>query len=804
MKNYKKGLLTLMVLSAMSLMAAEDTFIHVTTFDDEDGENLNQCSLREAIKTAADNKAFGGCNAGDTRLGQKDRIQLKEGSYKLKRELVPQSVIEIYGAEPLDYSKKHVLTNTYPATTAIKTTISGENQTRILNSSLSKYGVSFKNLTLANAVSTGLGGAIYAGADINLSNVAIVNSRAAQGGAIYLDGNIALTIDHGLIQGNQAGQGSVLAMTCLNNLLFTKPNITIQNSSLVANGAANNQSMLDLCGEASILLQTNTIAKNQANSSTGAIIKNVSSNATQANLSENSTLTLLSNTIVENNAASTLLYDQLGSKNISFNVLAYNSGQSCRYALNNGNVTDAKLNMSAINNALQLAAVTGQCNLPKVAYESNVSGTNTNIDVSNISMATLLTAYTEPNANTEYLPLYYPRNNQTANDLVNLGTVGCSDVDQRGFSRITDATLILNPSMKNTCDIGSVELMRLTAADIINLKNLSYSQMIADYQRAIDLYQKRIDDKSTDAKYLTQYQAELSAFKDLKSNTEKYAKYRAIYIDPFALALPDEQWVNNESQVQALNAENYTINTQVLGVGHYSGEGSNFQFIGDQDPKLKCEWVPELKRIMFYRLDDSISTIGESALCIYRITSKADTTKTTSGLLSASFTNIAPIAKEDTYSLQYGSSQKISLHPLENDFDDDGPKGSIAGLNKADFYRNEAGQELAIRLDSLPSAMMVDPSVPHGPCPGSAMRDTCYSSDLVVQVKNNYSPFDQILEYTVFDAEGLASNRAKIYLNNTAKNTVTSGGGGGSIGWWSLLGLLGLGLYRRHSQTKKR
>ena len=128
----------------------------------------------------------------------------------------------------------------------------------------------------------------------------------------------------------------------------------------------------------------------------------------------------------------------------------------------------------------------------------------------------------------------------------------------------------------------------------------------------------------------------------------------------------------------------------------------------------------------------------------------------------------------------------------------------VAALNKADFYHNEAGQELAIRLDSLPSAMMVDPSVPHGPCPGSAMRDTCYSSDLVVQVKNNYSPFDQILEYTVFDAEGLASNRAKIYLNNTAKNTVTSGGGGGSIGWWSLLGLLGLGLYRRHSQTKKR
>ena len=124
-------------------------------------------------------------------------------------------------------------------------------------------------------------------------------------------------------------------------------------------------------------------------------------------------------------------------------------------------------------------------------------------------------------------------------------------------------------------------------------------------------------------------------------------------------------------------------------------------------------------------------------------------------------------------------------------------------MNKADFYRNEAGQELAIRLDSLPNAMMVDPSVPNGPCPGSAMRDTCYSSNLVVQVKNNYSPFDQVMEYTVFDAEGLASNRAKIYLNNTAKNTVTSGGGGGSMGWFSLLGLLGLAGYRYQRRGKK-
>lgn len=66
MKNYKKGLLAAMILSAMSLMAAEDKTIYVTTFADEDGENNNACSLREAIKTAKLDKSYGGCKVGRT------------------------------------------------------------------------------------------------------------------------------------------------------------------------------------------------------------------------------------------------------------------------------------------------------------------------------------------------------------------------------------------------------------------------------------------------------------------------------------------------------------------------------------------------------------------------------------------------------------------------------------------------------------------------------------------------------------------------------------------------------------------
>lgn len=54
-----------MILSAMSLMAAEEKTIYVNTFADENGDNLNNCSLREAIQMAKDNKSHGGCNAGN-------------------------------------------------------------------------------------------------------------------------------------------------------------------------------------------------------------------------------------------------------------------------------------------------------------------------------------------------------------------------------------------------------------------------------------------------------------------------------------------------------------------------------------------------------------------------------------------------------------------------------------------------------------------------------------------------------------------------------------------------------------------
>ena len=63
----------------------------------------------------------------------------------------------------------------------------------------------------------------------------------------------------------------------------------------------------------------------------------------------------------------------------------------------------------------------------------------------------------------------------------------------------------------------------------------------------------------------------------------------------------------------------------------------------------------------------------------------------------------------------------------------------------------------------------------------------------------SFSPFDYELKYTIFDHELELSPEATITLENTAKNTnyEASGGGGGSLGFWGVLGLLGLAFYRQ-------
>lgn len=803
MKNYKKGLLYSMILAAMSLMAAEEKTIYVNTFADEDGENLNQCALREAIKTAKNNKSYGGCNVGNSNYGQKDTIQLEEGEYLLKSELRPQSQVLILGKSPFDYSNKDVLTNTYPATQALKTKITAKAGSRIFNTLESESALSLTNVILEQGSSADVGGALLIGGALTMNNSAILNSTSAKaGGAIYVVAQNSakdINLTRTLIQGNNAPVGSVIAMDCEANLLNTKAIINLSNSSVVKNGSSSSLSTIDLCGNPEIKLTANTIAKNIANPANGSIIRSVSE--VNHRLSPSYSFAALSNTMVENEAHSTFYYDDMGSISFTFNILAFNSGKSCRYALNNGNLTNTNLKISASHNAFQLNDGAGQCDLP----EDTLKADNFNLNLSSVSMSSVLSTYQAASKYNLFLPMYYPIDNQSNLDLVNVSADKCSDLDQRGLQRITNGTLMLDPSLKNSCDIGSIELMRLTAADIIDLRNQSYVTLIESYKTRIAILEEYLNNPESNKEFIAKDQEDLKNWQNLLKYSQEYAQYRAIYVDPFALTLPSEVSVlnaNGATRLKELNSDNYSVSTYTYGVGEFVEKGGKSEFVGNLDPNLKCEWKEDLKRIMIYRLDGKTTSLDGFGYCSYTIRSKqADDGSVSTGVLKVDFINTAPIAKDDRYSITPSTNQSIAINPLENDSDDgDGVTLHLNVPYKGAFYKNAKGIELPIMLAAIPAGLTVraDRS---GPCPDQYIKDTCYGGQLYFEVKNSFSQFDYEIEYNILDAEGLKSNDAKIDLINTAKNTNTQASGGGSVGVYGLFGLVLLAAYR--SRRKK-
>lgn len=791
MKNYKKGLVALAVLSAMSLMAAEDSTIYVNTFEDEDGQNMDKCSLREAIKASELNKAYGGCSAGEVRPTANNVIQLEAGVYKLDKELSPNVQVNILGKTPEDYSKVDVILNDYPARTVVSTVISGQNKSRIFNTTQDvKPALILQNLELRDASTTGLGGALYVGGALSLANVTIVNAKAADGGAIYLDGSAAnsLSIAKSIFRANQATKGSVLSMTCGDQLLYTRRTLQVNNSSFIQNGAANNQSMFVFCGEPVAEFNTNTIAKNTVNPQTGHLIQFSSRKDGQAiPLSGSATLKMLSNTIVENSASSVLFYNKIGSKNFAYNILAFNQvNKACRYAEENV-ATATNLNFSLSKNALNLKGAQA-CELSKQVLD----GTHESIDMSAVSMSSMLSNLQAPSAYTNYQWLYYPKNLQTETDLVDTGGTSCSVSDQRGLQRITDGTLILNPTLRNTCDIGSTEIMKLTAADIQDLTNSSVIELIEGYQTELDLFKELIADKKSKAEYLPYYKEQVIKYENLIKYTKSDQKYRTIFVDPFLLSLPDELDVNGARQIQHLSADKYTVRAEPLGMA------SNLENV-QVDPNLKCEWNPNLKQIMMYRTDTSTTAAGDFAFCKYTLILKADSSKTSSGILKGRFNNIPIIAKGDEYKLIYGSGQTISVNVLENDSDDgDGLISKTSTPKKPVFYVNKDGKSYPIRLTKVPDGLSVTADR-QGPCPDEYEKETCYGGNLHIAVKNNFNPFNFNLTYNVFDADGKLSNDAVVKLHNTASTPTgeNASSGGGSFGLWTIFGLAGLLVYRK-------
>lgn len=797
MKNYQKGLLAVMVLTAMGLMAAEDKTIYVTTFADEDGENSNACSLREAIKTAKLDKSYGGCAVG-RRLANDgsaaDVIQLEAGEYKLNRELVVESAVNIQGKSAYSYIEKSPITNNYPLREALSTTISGQGKTRLFNSIESHSSINVYDLILKDAYSQGNGAAFYVAGALTINNSEIVNAQSkSEGAAIYaaaLNSELGITINNSLLQQNNAEKlGSVVAMDCQGNLGTTQTSISISNSSLVNNGSQNSQSIIDLCGYATLALSNNTIAKNTT-SHTGHIIQ--MTNQVGRPLHAAASLSALSNTIVENTARSVLYYDNVGAKSLAYNILAYNNALSCEYALNAGKPTlEQKVSFGRAANAIQTTGPS-RCVLPDLNEEQK----STDLDISGSSMSSLLSAYLKPSVDSRYLGMYYPRDNKTATDLVDVGYDGCAATDQRGIDRVVGSTLLLDPNAQNSCDIGAIETRRLTAADIVDLRNVSLVSLLDGYQQNIDQLKVIIEDKDTLKIEIPSLKDELKEYEDLLKYTQKYQKYRAIYIDPFSLAMPQEVLNGNSVQVKVLNAQNYEVSTKSIGVGLLEGSGDSMKLNGEKDPALKCEWKADFGRIIMYRTDDTQTSATDFEYCSYTLKDKK-TGASSAGILRAGFVNIAPIAKNDQYSINPANNLIVTANLLENDSDNgDGPISTLS-TEKSVFYKNDAGLETPIRIVN-PAAGLSIQAERQGACPGTYQRDICYGGDIRFAVKNNLSQYDYHMEYQVFDADALISNTATISLKNTVKNTNTSSGGG-STGLFALLGLLGLVACRRLS-----
>jgi hypothetical protein len=134
----------------------------------------------------------------------------------------------------------------------------------------------------------------------------------------------SVQISKSLFEGNDALIGSIIAMSCMNDVGYLKREIGFTSNSLVKNGSETSLSMMEFCGLPAVTLEANTIAKNTANSTYGNLIKfsgDTKARSEDQNnstiLSNGSALALTSNTIVENKAYTTFLYDKIGKKNFA-------------------------------------------------------------------------------------------------------------------------------------------------------------------------------------------------------------------------------------------------------------------------------------------------------------------------------------------------------------------------------------------------------------------------------------------------------------------------------------------------------
>jgi len=405
--------------------------VTVNTTNDENGENLANCSLREAVHAVNTHQTFGGCAAGE--IYGTNVISLANATYILsKGEITISHEVTIDGFFTANAELEDTISGTKPRRMPPSTTIDGKFK-RIFNTSVDKKSLTLRNLVLTHGKAD-LGGAILAGGQVDLEHVVFVDNEATvAGGAIYLSGrDTGLNIVESTLTKNKADKGAVLGMSCIDYLNPLSRNITFTSSSIIDNGNNENLSVIHGCGKISLTIDTSTIAQNMASTVGGVLY------FADPQIDKASVLTLNSTTVVENKIAPALTYGDLGLLSLNSSVIAFNDvGCSAKAGSN-----------TLYNNGDSVGAYN---TLQKCPLKYSTTNTSPKLDIN-------LDEHADADFATELHPLanyggytdtYLPK--LSSKYILNKAVTSlCKSIDQRGSNTVTTQAATI-------CDAGSVE-----------------------------------------------------------------------------------------------------------------------------------------------------------------------------------------------------------------------------------------------------------------------------------------------------------------------------------------------------------
>lgn len=734
---HRIGLAGLLLVSAS--LAHSGVIIQVTTTADENGENPNACSLREAVTARNVGTDFGGCTWGDT-------VQLSDATYTLNSELQISSSLTIQGADHSNSNAIDPFTATKPTRFAPTTVITGAGSHRIALV-LSNGSLSLQNLILTNGMATAEssidgaipadGGLIFARGSLSLTNVeASYGSASGNGGAfaLYANGSgIAFTSAY-LHDNKASGRGgalfigpiisssgssgsSVIANSCAANGVPHVHSIVADGSTFRNNSASQGADGLDVCGSTAVAL-TNTTFQHHRNDA--AVSFKYSANT--------SSLIAQNVTFVDNLKGLQLGVSGPAKATIKDSVFYWNF-QDCDLAAAGSTLPTLSPSSNRYNlfgSSCSAWLGSGAPDAPNTAgssaYSESYGGTDsTDGSLSDLQWVAPPTGLVDISQTVDTLPVPVLRP-VSGSKLVSAGSAkagDCAGTDARGVQRqislpSSSGSSSSTPVLK-ACDLGAVERKTLTAiGDSGNNKPLPPGPG-PSRQVTVSILDNDIAPEG-------------------KSN---------------------------------LNLQQWGV-TAVTGGCVYDSQRHVLTFDGSiYDGTTTAKSTPQ-KPVCYYQLcgDAECSAAGLSAPAKVEIT----------------VTNQAPLANDDYATVHGGDT--ISISVLANDYDQDGGNSFFNALDPSTVTITAMPSVGRLRCASTRVAL------------STSNVATCPGGVILYTPNDNYANFADSFSYTVKDHDGAVSNAAAVHVLSANLNSPANGG---ASGWWFLPGLLWMGWWRRRS-----